>query len=406
MPESDTRRSTRMPELDGLRAVAILLVIAYHSWYFLQFAVVEKETFLSYSNSLPWVMGFLRRGDVGVDIFFVLSGYLLSRQLFLEHAGTGSIDLIRFYRTRVLRIYPLYLTALALILFGGGGTYRMLGNIFATNIWGNPFNIVIPWSWSLSVEIEFYAIVPFLIPLARNGRAALTLVLGICALTLIWNLTQLAAHPQIGRSSLIEFELQGARDDLTRYFQYFYVAFPVRIGQFIIGLGAAWLSAFRPDLFATAAGKTRAAAILLAVGTAFIPLFYNPYSVLTDFARRFLLFDLVFGRLGFAFSIGLLIVLMRSDVLAGFKKILASRVLEPIARFSFAMYLFHPIFVYLGIIIFVGKSPSESISPLQNAGVFVISLSGSVALGFCSWYAIERPAIRFGRRLSQKTGGS
>ncbi|NOX40467.1 MAG: acyltransferase [Alphaproteobacteria bacterium] len=72
-------KPARMAELDGLRAVAILLVVAFHSWYFLQFAMTSKQAFLEYSDSLSWFMGFIRRGDVGVDVFFVLSGFLLSR---------------------------------------------------------------------------------------------------------------------------------------------------------------------------------------------------------------------------------------------------------------------------------------------------------------------------------------
>lgn len=128
------------------------------------------EAFLAFSDSLPWFLGFIRRGDLGVDIFFVLSGYLLSWQLFRKRMKTGHVDLKRFYAHRFFRIYPLYLVALMLAAVDSGITLDMLGNLLAYNIWIDASNIIIPWTWSLSVELEFYAIVPLLILLIRMVR--------------------------------------------------------------------------------------------------------------------------------------------------------------------------------------------------------------------------------------------
>ena len=93
-----------MAELDGLRAVAILLVISFHSWYFLQYAMPSAEEFLGFADSLPWFLGFIRRGDIGVDTFFVLSGFLLSWQLFRQRMHTEKIDLKKFYAHRFFRV--------------------------------------------------------------------------------------------------------------------------------------------------------------------------------------------------------------------------------------------------------------------------------------------------------------
>ena len=70
------------PEIDGLRAVAVLQVVLYHAC------------------GLP-VSGF-----VGVDVFFVISGYLITLLLLREHGVTGRIDLVAFYARRVRRIFP------------------------------------------------------------------------------------------------------------------------------------------------------------------------------------------------------------------------------------------------------------------------------------------------------------
>src|SRR3954469_17809756 len=92
------------PALDGLRAAAIIAVLIYHA-------------------QAP----FLRGGWLGVDLFFVLSGFLITTILLTEHDATGSIRLGGFYGRRVLRLFPALVTCLvigliAAYLFGDAET--------------------------------------------------------------------------------------------------------------------------------------------------------------------------------------------------------------------------------------------------------------------------------------------
>ena len=391
----------RMAELDGLRAIAILLVLAFHSWFFLQFAMETKAAFLAYSDSLPWLMGFIRRGDIGVDIFFVLSGYLLSWQLFRERQKTGRINFKKFYLHRVFRIYPLYVFALALVTLGAGFSWGLLGNLLAYNIWSNPYEIIIPWSWSLSVELEFYAIVPLLVLLVRNGRSAALLALGFCALAVGWSLWTLTSYPQLAENSLIDLEIADRRADLILYYRNLYVAMPVRISQFGLGLAAAWVVVHKSDFFKSLGRAHVGLLVAGVIATAAVPLLYNPHGHLADEQKAAQFFELLFGRVSFAFATALLISMLHLNLLPRLKVTLASKVLEPIARFSFSMYLFHPLFVYVGIATFVGKDKVTSVSSAQYLGVFAVTLIGSVALGFISWHALENRAIRLGRKLTQ-----
>ena len=94
-PSSTTaRRPAHLPQLDGLRTVAVTLVLVYH--------VARTQE-----------MSFLPGGFVGVDVFFVLSGSLITSLLLREHRSTGRVDLRRFYVRRLWRLYP------ALILVSG-----------------------------------------------------------------------------------------------------------------------------------------------------------------------------------------------------------------------------------------------------------------------------------------------
>src|SRR5437867_4233690 len=90
-------RSDYLPALDGLRALAVAAVIAYHL-------------------GLPWARG----GYLGVDLFFVLSGFLITGLLFAEREGTGRVELGAFYARRARRLLPaLFLVLAAVVVYTG-----------------------------------------------------------------------------------------------------------------------------------------------------------------------------------------------------------------------------------------------------------------------------------------------
>ncbi|SEG76598.1 peptidoglycan-N-acetylmuramate O-acetyltransferase [Actinacidiphila yanglinensis] len=177
----------RLAGLDGLRALAVAAVIAYH---------VDPS----------WLPG----GYLGVDVFFGISGFLITHLLVAEHRRNGRIGLGGFWRRRALRLLPellLVLTACALVgrLAAGRGTGigdglrddTLASLAFANNWWqihqgadyfhhfGSP--PLLQHLWSLSVEEQFYLAWPLLLaallPLARGrrARAAVTAVLAVLA---------------------------------------------------------------------------------------------------------------------------------------------------------------------------------------------------------------------------------
>jgi peptidoglycan/LPS O-acetylase OafA/YrhL len=172
-PTTSTRRDRVLP-LDGLRTVAIAFVVLYHLH----------------------VPGF-GSGFVGVNVFFVLSGYLITTLLLGEHARTGRIRLGRFWVRRVLRLYP---TLLVVVVVGAalwwligdyqGSTMSALGaaavaltytgNI-ARSFFGESQGVFSPM-WSLSMEEQFYIVWPpllmLLIPLVATRRVMVA-VLGV-----------------------------------------------------------------------------------------------------------------------------------------------------------------------------------------------------------------------------------
>ena len=157
--------------LDGLRGIAIILVVLAH---------------LNLSSSPTYRLIF--NGELGVAIFFVLSGFLITSLCFKEKVTTGDISLKNFYIRRILRIFPvayLYLLVILILKFifkidvqylslVGAALYLMdISSIFRKYY----FNWHTAHYWSLSVEEQFYIVVPFI--LKKNFKLYLSLILFI-----------------------------------------------------------------------------------------------------------------------------------------------------------------------------------------------------------------------------------
>lgn len=150
-----------IPGLNGLRAIAAIMVVVYH-W---TQPFVEKAPYLKY---------FILNGNFGVNIFFVLSGFLITTILlkekskYLSESGNKKRTIINFYARRFLRIFPIYYITLFLLFLiklpGFSGnlffyiTYTENFNIFLNSSWDSFCH-----TWSLAVEEQFYLIWPFFI---------------------------------------------------------------------------------------------------------------------------------------------------------------------------------------------------------------------------------------------------
>lgn len=162
----------RIPSLDGLRAVAILLVIYSH--------VMFTEGFPSFAR-LPGSLS-LHLGAFGVQVFFVISGFLITTLIVREIERSGRLDLKQFYIARGLKIFPPFLTVLAaLAVMASFGLADLTGfdwltaSTFTTNFVRRP-NAVVGHFWSLSIEEHFYLVWPLLLAscsLMRSWRIAL-----------------------------------------------------------------------------------------------------------------------------------------------------------------------------------------------------------------------------------------
>ena len=173
----------RLHGLDTLRAAAILIVMLYH---------------LRIQGLLPSALEPLARvGWIGVDLFFVLSGFLIGSQLLRSFAHTGTLSLKDFYARRAYRILPAFLAVLLLYAAvplwreapGPSALWQYLTFTWNLTLLGYPHDRAFSHIWSLCVEEHFYLLLPLLLivflrkpSLAKTIAVLLFLVLGGIAL--------------------------------------------------------------------------------------------------------------------------------------------------------------------------------------------------------------------------------
>lgn len=332
-----TYRNTRhFMALDGLRGIAVLMVLCVHS------------------TDPLWAP---LNGALGVSLFFVLSGYLITTLLLREKTETGSISLRKFYIRRIFRILPLYYVALAVfsilvLLFELGSRpneypSRLVYFLTFTNelAGGGTFG----HSWTLGVEEKFYLVWPLLIfsmPLFRNHRLA------VASSALL--LTGLAAF-------IPPTEYLGLYTAL------------------IVGSLVAILMHDRRTFRATAylAAPLASLIALAAAITALIASSDSKVQVLFPLAAA-----LVFPA-----------IVLESTWLSS---ILKWPLLRRLGAISYAVYLFHPLCIEIVDRIWV---PGQ-----ENLFVQILRLTAILALSACvaetMHRLVEKPMIRLGRQLA------
>ncbi len=383
-PGADSR--AQIPALDGLRALAILAVILYHT-----VNVTPRILFTdSGIDRVAWLIA--RTGWIGVDLFFVLSGFLITGILLDTRQAPGYFR--TFYSRRVLRIFPLYYASLIVLLYllphfaspvppgapspGQIWVWTYLSNVRAAvaGHW-NATPMFTGHFWSLAVEEQFYLVWPLvvlLLPGPRLRTALLGLILGVAVL----RVGLMAA----GVNPLAIYVLTPTRMDV------------LAIGAFV-ALAArepGGLLQFRrwsPGVLALCAGGV-AAIVLLSGNTSHdsAPMQAIGYSLL-----------------GIGFGAGLVSTLgSRPDGLV--QRIVTHRWLRYVGRRSYALYVVHPAVVFfLRPVGLTDRLPLIGGSALfRQLGFSALALSAALVVAEVSWQLLEKRCLALKRYVPRPEG--
>jgi peptidoglycan/LPS O-acetylase OafA/YrhL len=369
------KMSRRVLELDGLRGIAILLVIVCHYWV----NIVQTER----GGPLAYLRGALGLTWSGVDLFFVLSGFLIGGILIDSRTSPN------YYKTfvirRVLRIFPVYYLSLALfagVVLTGIGKSPALGWLFADplplasyatftqnivmgirNTWGpNWINI----TWSLAVEEQFYMLLPLIVWLTPRHRLKYVLIVGILTAPAI-------------RTILYFADMNVAYAG--------YALMPCRADA--LGIGALAAAALRSQyagrfLPALKRGLYPAAFVLL-IGLVALTLMKTTSSSL-------LLTSVGYTWIALFYVSLLLIAVLRPET--WFSSLLRNSVLREIGLLAYFIYMFHQPLSGLFHGLLLGREPK--IDSWLSGLVTVAAFAATFIAAKISWRYLEKPLINLG----------
>lgn len=193
-PKGRRKESFYRPELDVLRFFAFLAVFLYH---------FTRPVELYVQHGVPRIVaavgnGLMQGGVFGVDLFFVLSAYLITELLLREKDECGSLDVRGFYLRRILRIWPLYFFYIGLALipifnrshaftWHHAAAFVFLAGNWSIILWGWPIPSIVGPLWTVSIEEQFYLLWP---PIVRNVSRA-RIMWAALAMLIVSNLTRI-----------------------------------------------------------------------------------------------------------------------------------------------------------------------------------------------------------------------
>lgn len=367
--------ATHLRPLDGLRALSILWVVVFHAaWYASPFIPLPAYIALLESRWMAPVW----RGDFGVDVFFVLSGFLIAGLLIDERERTGHLELTRFYLRRLLRLWPALLLAVALnVAIIGDHSSMVWANLLYVSNFVPILQGAMGWTWSLAIEEQFYLVCPWLVGgLAGLGASArLRTLAAVIALLVVVGAGVIVS----GGFFAVDSEIAVNRDFFrwTLGFDHLYVKPWMRAGPLLVGVLAAYL--FRAPSFMAALSRTRGlgtAGVVVAFGVAAAS---THWPIVVGTPRVVEVTFLATSRTLFGIAIAYLLLLSVSQQPLGrmLGRLLSSRVFYPIGQLAYGAYLVNPIICAIvhkwrSPLVWAGQaSPMAAFMPLDIAGTFI-----------------------------------
>jgi peptidoglycan/LPS O-acetylase OafA/YrhL len=340
MPASSRVTEKYRPDIDGLRAIAVSSVVAFHTF-----------------------PNFFKGGYVGVDIFFVISGYLISG-IIVDAVERDRFSYLDFYIRRIRRIFPALVIVIAATLVVGWyvllpdeferlGKHLAAGAGFATNLvlWSEAgyFDVSSDTKpllhlWSLAIEEQFYILWPLILGLVwRRKRGLLFATLSIAAISFAYNVISVVHHPVAAFYS-----------PLARFWELMLGG----ILAYLVRQKGEWLAQFRTQ---------RAAGGLLLIGV-------SVFALNREFAFP--------GYWALFPTVGAFLVIS-----AGFtnwisRYVLGNRLMVGVGLISYPLYLWHwPILVFAKIVKGGLLTPTDRVT----------AIAASVALAFLTYRFVEYP---------------
>ncbi|PWN72219.1 acyltransferase [Chryseobacterium phosphatilyticum] len=365
-----TNYSERLHGLDHLRALAIILVLMYHYRAF---------------RHPGWIDSVGKFGWTGVDLFFVLSGFLISGQLFIETKNWGTIELKTFYIKRFFRIVPPYL--LTLLLYFTIPFFREREALsplwkFVTFTQNYGLDVInrgtFSHAWSLCIEEQFYLFLPLFLMLVMPTRMGK--YLGILIIVII--VVSILARWVMWHTAITGLE-SGSMEFWRVWYMKIYYPTHTRLDGLGIGILIGYLVKYSAPF---KRNVDRYGNLLLIIGVVFLGI---SFWICNDQASKG---PSIYGFTMVAISYGIIVLAAISESSFLFKS--KSYVTGQLAALSYAIYLSHK-----GIIHMIQTMLDHFNMETSDNVSLLLCLLFCVAGGVLYRFVIEKPSSRIKSKL-------
>ncbi len=404
------RDGRRLDVLDAVRVVAFAYVVLHHCAVFLTFIVPFHEVHALLTRpGLAWVL----EGELSVDLFFALSGFLITELLLREHRATGSVRIGRFYVRRFLRLAPA-LYVMLVILYFVTRPLENAHNLWANAIWVNNFlpvhDMGAIWTWSLAIEEQFYLTFPLLLLLVLRlpGAWPAAVLAGAIVLNPVVVLLLMHAHE-------LHMPWLGFMLDLERFNEHcdvLYDKLHTRYGAILVGALIAWLAAHRPASLDLGRRRTLQWALLAGAVAASAWLLHRDQS--RGGALADALYSIHHPVAGLVAGVFIVLALQRQGLGRLLARWLPARVFMAPSHLTYVGYLMHMLVIrwyYQGF----GPWPGIGVRSVADwsagtlLGHFAVVLVLTYAVSLPIYLLVERPCMNLrdlGRACPATPGSS
>lgn len=385
----------RYEAVDGIRALSVVWIVFFHVF----FALGDEVSFPEYERAVhaPWNW-IWSKGFLGINPFFVISGFLIADMLLRELERGGSLDLRAFYLRRWTRLAPAYYLVLAgFVLFHRWEPqHYSLDRIWSNFVWiNNWFSLrdqPATWSWSLAVEEQFYLLCPlFILALWRTRGSPAAVIATLIALSMAYTFWRART---VGPFKLVYHW----RHDPEAFFTFFDTSYAhtlSRVSALWMGVGCAYLA--RSERWMARFRSSRGSATLLGLFLAVTVLTLNPWvNPPSGTVTKPFMTMMLNPISAFSFACLLLLVQANGRWARAPRRLLASPALYPLAQVSYGTYLLHAPVTDAFFRRFPA-GPRVTLAALLAQGLAVLAVAFLLAMAL--FVVVEAPGRRFGHRL-------
>ncbi len=386
--------------IEGLRAFTALRVMLHHLAVFgvlffdpTQYSQMLNHPFFKLASST----------SVLLDVFFIISGFVISYSLINRYKMTGTVDFYRFLVRRCARVLPVYLFVIVVcgIMLMENFSY-VWANILQVNNMLSVQHQFMPWTWSVAVDFQFYVLFAlFMWLLAKQfiGKKAGYVMVLICCLVPIIIIPILISSNDFYHMTKNVYIIN--QPEAWKFFNMGFDKLYVRIPAILSGILTAYLVVYYQDQLRNRILDTpklminSLVLILLAVVLFlllndpiwFFDLHHPVWQISTYWAMmiQHFIFSLVM------FPLLLLAHIPRGIVVKGIVGILKSRVLRPLGRLSYGTYMIHPIVFIIGYAIYFATHSTITAEMYFQYGLILILITYLIAVPL--FLFVEQPAI-------------